>query len=72
MRAQGPPARRLTGDNRLHLRYLLDAQRLLDDAPTALEFFHAMLDMYPELLNPGALWSGTTTPLPSSRASPAT
>jgi glyoxylase-like metal-dependent hydrolase (beta-lactamase superfamily II) len=46
--------------------YLVDAQRLLAGSPTALEFFHAMLGLYPERLNPGALWSGATALLPAA------
>jgi glyoxylase-like metal-dependent hydrolase (beta-lactamase superfamily II) len=46
--------------------YLLDAQRLLAGSPTALEFFHAMLGLYPERLNPGALWSSATALLPGA------
>ena len=39
-------------------RYLSDAERLIATSDTALEFFRAMLDLYPQRLNPGALWSG--------------
>ena len=38
--------------------YLLDAQRLLDEKPTAREFFDRMLALYPDRLNPGPLWYG--------------
>ncbi|MFB2598669.1 MBL fold metallo-hydrolase [Herbiconiux sp. P17] len=47
-------------------QYLLDAERLLAKGPTALEFFDSMIALYPERLNPGALWSGATALLPSS------
>ena len=39
-------------------QYLIDAQRLLDEKPTPLEFFHRMLALYPDRLNPGPLWYG--------------
>jgi glyoxylase-like metal-dependent hydrolase (beta-lactamase superfamily II) len=38
--------------------YLIDAQRLLADKPSAVEFFTAMLALHPDRLNPGALWGG--------------
>ncbi|ONI73990.1 MBL fold metallo-hydrolase [Kribbella sp. ALI-6-A] len=38
--------------------YLTDAQRLLEDKPSAVEFFDAMLALHPDRLNPGALWGG--------------
>ncbi|MGA5200672.1 MBL fold metallo-hydrolase [Streptomyces variegatus] len=39
-------------------RYLLDADRLLKTETTDLGFFTAMLELYPDRLNPGALWTG--------------
>jgi glyoxylase-like metal-dependent hydrolase (beta-lactamase superfamily II) len=39
-------------------QYLIDAQRLLDEKPTPLEFFDRMLALYPDRLNPGPLWYG--------------
>jgi glyoxylase-like metal-dependent hydrolase (beta-lactamase superfamily II) len=39
-------------------QYLVDAQRLLDEKPTAREFFDRMLAPYPDRLNPGPLWYG--------------
>jgi glyoxylase-like metal-dependent hydrolase (beta-lactamase superfamily II) len=39
-------------------QYLLDSKRLLEEHTTPLGFFNAMLDLYPDRLNPGALWSG--------------
>jgi hypothetical protein len=37
-------------------QYLLDAQRLLDEKPTPLEYFDQMLALYPDRLNPGPVW----------------
>jgi len=37
-------------------RYLEDAERLSRTSNTALEFYNAMLELYPERLNPTALW----------------
>lgn len=39
-------------------RYLDDVEALLRKHTTALDFFHAMLERYPNRLNPGAMWSG--------------
>jgi hypothetical protein len=39
-------------------RYLVDAQRLLDEKPTPQEFFDRMLALYPDRLNPGPVWYG--------------
>lgn len=39
-------------------QYLLDAIRLLDENPTAREFFDRMTGLYPDLLNPGPAWYG--------------
>lgn len=39
-------------------QYLLDAIRLLDENPTAREFFDRMTGLYPDLLNPGPVWYG--------------
>jgi glyoxylase-like metal-dependent hydrolase (beta-lactamase superfamily II) len=39
-------------------QYLLDAQRLLDEKPTPLEYFDQMLALYPDRLNPGPVWYG--------------
>jgi len=38
--------------------YLLDAQRLLADKPSPLEFYEQMLAGYPDRLNLGPLWYG--------------
>jgi hypothetical protein len=38
--------------------YLLDAQRLLHDGQSPREFYDAMLDRYPDRLNPGPVWYG--------------
>ncbi|GAA0930607.1 MBL fold metallo-hydrolase [Kribbella koreensis] len=46
-------------------QYLLDAKRLLAQPSSALDFFHAMLDLHPNRLNPGALWSGAMARLGS-------
>jgi glyoxylase-like metal-dependent hydrolase (beta-lactamase superfamily II) len=37
-------------------RYLEDVDRLFQECHTALEFFDAMLTLYPDRLNPSALW----------------
>jgi glyoxylase-like metal-dependent hydrolase (beta-lactamase superfamily II) len=37
-------------------RYLEDVERLSRTSQTALEFYHAMMERYPERLNPTALW----------------
>lgn len=42
-------------------QYLDDVDELLRTNATALDFFRAMLDHYPNRLNPGALWSGAKT-----------
>jgi glyoxylase-like metal-dependent hydrolase (beta-lactamase superfamily II) len=42
-------------------QYLDDVDELLRTNTTALDFFRAMLDRYPNRLNPGALWSGAKT-----------
>ncbi|MGW1803279.1 MBL fold metallo-hydrolase [Streptomyces sp. NPDC001984] len=39
-------------------QYLLDAIRLLDENPTAREFFDRMTGLYPDLLNRGPVWYG--------------
>ncbi|MEU2618443.1 MBL fold metallo-hydrolase [Streptomyces sp. NPDC007157] len=39
-------------------QYLLDVIRLLDENPTAREFFDRMTRLHPDLLNPGPLWYG--------------
>ena len=39
-------------------QYLVDAHRLLDEKPTARQFFDRMLALYPDRLNPGPLWYG--------------
>jgi glyoxylase-like metal-dependent hydrolase (beta-lactamase superfamily II) len=38
--------------------YLQNVERLLDDKPTASEFFDRMMELYPDWLNPGPLWYG--------------
>jgi glyoxylase-like metal-dependent hydrolase (beta-lactamase superfamily II) len=40
--------------------YLDSADELLSQQPTALGFFNAMVERYPDRLNPGALWLGAT------------
>jgi len=37
-------------------RYLEDAERLISSSHTAREFYDAMLNLYPDRMNPGALW----------------
>ena len=37
-------------------RYLQDAERLSQTTHSALEFYNSMLELYPERLNPTALW----------------
>jgi glyoxylase-like metal-dependent hydrolase (beta-lactamase superfamily II) len=37
-------------------RYLEDAKRLIGTSHSALEFYNAMIEVYPERLNPSALW----------------
>jgi glyoxylase-like metal-dependent hydrolase (beta-lactamase superfamily II) len=39
-------------------RYLQAVIRLLDDKPTAREFFDQMIGLYPDRLNPGPVWYG--------------
>ena len=39
-------------------RYLQDAIRLLDDKPTARDFYDQMIALYPDRLNPGVVWLG--------------
>ena len=39
-------------------QYLQDAIRLLDDKPTAREFYDQMTGLYPGRLNPGVVWLG--------------
>ncbi len=39
-------------------RYLQDVIRLLDEKPTAREFFDQMIELYPDRLNPGPVWYG--------------
>jgi glyoxylase-like metal-dependent hydrolase (beta-lactamase superfamily II) len=39
-------------------RYLQDAIRLLDDKPTARDFYDQMIGLYPDRLNPGVVWLG--------------
>jgi len=38
--------------------YLQDVIRLLDDKPTAREFYDQMTALYPDRLNPGVIWLG--------------
>jgi hypothetical protein len=35
---------------------LQDAERLIGSSHSALEFYNAMMELYPDRLNPGALW----------------
>ncbi|HTE83800.1 MAG TPA: hypothetical protein VK821_03635 [Dehalococcoidia bacterium] len=37
-------------------RYLEDAERLIGSRHTALEFYNSMMELYPDRLNPSALW----------------
>ena len=39
-------------------RYLQDAIRLVDDKPTARDFYDQMIALYPDRLNPGVVWLG--------------
>ena len=39
-------------------RYLQDAIRLLDEKPTAREFYDQLTGLYPDRLNPGVVWLG--------------
>ena len=39
-------------------QYLQDVIRLLDDKPTAREFYDQMTGVYPDRLNPGVVWLG--------------
>jgi len=39
-------------------QYLQDVIRLLDDKPTAREFYDQMTGLYPDRLNPGVVWLG--------------
>jgi glyoxylase-like metal-dependent hydrolase (beta-lactamase superfamily II) len=39
-------------------QYLLDVIQLLDQKPTAREFFDRMMELYPDRLNPGPVWYG--------------
>jgi glyoxylase-like metal-dependent hydrolase (beta-lactamase superfamily II) len=39
-------------------QYLRDVIRLLDEKPTAHEFFDRMMELYPDRLNPGPVWYG--------------
>ena len=41
-------------------QYLQDVIRLLDDKPTAREFYDQMTGLYPEWLNPGVVWWGAS------------
>jgi hypothetical protein len=38
--------------------------RLLDDKPTAREFYDQMIALYPDRLNPGIVWLGAQALLP--------
>lgn len=49
--------------------YLQDAERLSQTSHSALEFYTAMLDLYPERLNPSALWFWGAQPLFPAAAS---
>ena len=39
-------------------QYLQDVIRLLDDKPTAREFYDQLTGLYPDRLNPGVVWLG--------------
>jgi hypothetical protein len=45
--------------------YLHGADELLSQHTTELGFFNAMLERYPDPLNPGALWMGVYRPVPT-------
>jgi glyoxylase-like metal-dependent hydrolase (beta-lactamase superfamily II) len=45
-------------------RYLTDARRLLESSESADEFYGAMLRLYPNRINPGALWGAAITLFP--------
>jgi glyoxylase-like metal-dependent hydrolase (beta-lactamase superfamily II) len=46
-------------------RYLTDARRLLETSTSAAQFYTGMLALHPGRINPGALWGGAITLLPS-------
>jgi len=39
-------------------QYLQDVIRLLEDKPSAREFYDQMIGLYPDRLNPGVVWLG--------------
>lgn len=45
-------------------RYLLDFNRLAGETTTARELYDAMVELYPERVNPGALWKGAVSAKP--------
>jgi hypothetical protein len=42
-------------------QYLLDFNRLVSETTGALELYQAMLELYPNLVNPGSLWGSAAT-----------
>ena len=47
-------------------RYLTDARQLLESSARAEEFYKGMLALYPNRINPGALWGAAITLLPQA------
>jgi glyoxylase-like metal-dependent hydrolase (beta-lactamase superfamily II) len=47
-------------------RYLTDARQLLESSTSAEEFYKGMLALYPNRINPGALWGAAITLLPQA------
>jgi glyoxylase-like metal-dependent hydrolase (beta-lactamase superfamily II) len=47
-------------------RYLTDARQLLGSSTRAEEFYNGMLALYPNRINPGALWGAAITLLPQA------
>ncbi len=39
-------------------QYLRDFNRMVERTTTALELYEAMLELYPDRVNPGSLWGG--------------
>jgi hypothetical protein len=39
-------------------QYLQDVIRLLEDEPTAREYYDQMIELHPDRLNPGVVWLG--------------
>jgi hypothetical protein len=49
---------RIIGETR---QYLRDFDRLNEATANARELYHAMLDLYPDRVNPGSLWGAANT-----------